>query len=251
MNKSLKTALAGLSALFSVTANAAIYSLSGEGYTISADIYSATTLSLENNQLIFNTNSFTALSPGNTIDTPPGRNPSSQEETYSFNLSIQDGYKLQSVTIGGTGSYVLKNYNSELVTASYSLGIASFVSGLPGQPNDFIYASSSRSAIVDYETGSIDFLGDTTEIFNRSTDYNIYTNLFFGLYAMHPTRPYYDEFGNLIPGSNGNSEVQVFLDNFYIEFNVVAVPEPSAYAMLGLGLGLVGLAASRRRKTLN
>lgn len=32
-----------------------------------------------------------------------------------------------------------------------------------------------------------------------------------------------------------------------ITFNVLAVPEPSAYAMLGLGLGLIGFAARRRK----
>ncbi|MCB5184461.1 PEP-CTERM sorting domain-containing protein [Methylobacillus gramineus] len=52
-------------------------------------------------------------------------------------------------------------------------------------------------------------------------------------------RTYQDYYGPIIEDSIGGRWERI----------TVAVPEPSTYAMLGLGLGVLGYAASRRRKT--
>lgn len=46
-----------------------------------------------------------------------------------------------------------------------------------------------------------------------------------------------------------NAIVNIEIDKIRIGFQVVQVPEPSSYAMLGLGLGVLGFAAIRRRNS--
>lgn len=51
------------------------------------------------------------------------------------------------------------------------------------------------------------------------------------------------------PGYVFNSQLQANTDIYRISFEVAPVPEPETYAMMGIGLGLLGFARMRRRTT--
>jgi len=58
------------------------------------------------------------------------------------------------------------------------------------------------------------------------------------------------DMGIEVVGLGSNYKWFITDGNNQLHFHVVAVPEPEIYAMLGLGLGLIGW-ASRRRKQLH
>ena len=242
MVKTLIGSLLGLSTILSNQVHAGNYQFTGEGYSISSSFPAAKPIfTFADNQISINLNSAAAVAPGGgALDPLPGRDNVSYEELYVLDLNIQDGYALRGVTIGVEGSWVVKNYFPDLVGAGFTLSPYAFIGEYNQSTNEWVgdfqtvFTTAQDGAEATYATGS--FAEESYYSIDTSADtYRILTSMNVTLSAFIFTRPICDQFGNCVSDSR-QSSIQVALDNYYLKFDVVAVPEPSTYAMLGLGL---------------
>lgn len=140
-------------------------------------------------------------------------------DPYSFSVFAESGYQVDlSATI--LGSYQFASTTPPLP------GYASITLRFFNGDNPIRYSVDNTFA----QNGSLDLTFPTLE----SPKTSIIENLLYGIV--------------LIEGQGATAEFQ--FDSFRINFLVSAVPEPFSYAMLGLGLGVLGFANSRRGKGL-
>lgn len=222
--KSLITA--GVVTLISMSAHAA--STSGEGYTFTWD---------DDIGLVYDGTKFTKnYDVAGTLQPGPSR-----RETYDefvINTNIQEGYYVEtffniyfsvettvydgpSFTIG-TLIFYQTNWDSSGGTGPY------------GDTFSFNYQTKPPAGTLPFTNNNTPINGD-----------------FVQTVAFGPFTPYRVNFSIGASGYTSNAVLNYEIQRIEYSIRVLPVPEPSTYAMLGFGLGLVGFAASRRRKTLN
>lgn len=206
--------------LLSITSNAA--STSGVGYTFNwADEIGL----VVNGETLTKTYDFSKTLnsgeyAGGTID------------AFTIFMDIDAGYYLEST------ASMFFNLKSTLIDDSYSI------------------FGTIRFNQAFYEPGSSLFAPGGEYYFWTSTEPLAYNPIppngeFFTTSSFGPRSPtrveYYLDY--LVQSHGGTLEVEI--QKIEIDFKVLPIPEPSSYAMLGLGLGVLGFASSRRRKTLS
>lgn len=157
-------------------------------------------------------------------------------DLFRITLSVQDGYYVEAFTtsIYGSFSTVLLESHAASQTAIY-LQQDKFYQGIGYDGSSNIkWNYFNTSPTWPYIREPVD--GEFVSTVDHGGGFNIPTYYDFTLITYHSAQ---------------NAIVSYELDKLEIYYRVVAVPEPSSYAMLGLGLGVLGFAASRKRKTLS
>ncbi len=240
---------------FGITAKAATYSYTfdTEGYTIT--VTSNVPVAFENNTLTYGMDlSMYEVGNGYFATPPLGSNYGEALNTLA-EFKLKDGYAVNGISIGSSGEYSLK----ELFPDS--------------RQGASVYSSIAQSVIygsIDDEYGLRGYInaylsqGLGPELSEYSGPFNLESTMYVPL---EEYREFY-LWGNSYHYTDAGSVMQYVCewpyDNCYVRetqsiaalkvnlawmsFDVALVPEPSAYGMLGLGLGVLGFAARRRKK---
>lgn len=183
---------------------------------------------------------------GYTIELP-------DKSTFTFDgTTLSKTYNIsgQNLSAGNLSQEIDKFYIAVLTEDRFITGAkVSFTGKLSGDVNDEV-ASGSFYAIfqglykhdLSYESH---FNTDLNVLpFNGSFEVSNYIDF-------TADQPELSGFGTRlslsINSSAQNANIYWTLDTLSFQFFVSSVPEPSAYAMLGLGLGIMGFAARRRK----
>lgn len=241
---------------------AATQTFFGEGY--SWKITSSWDLAFENNRLSINVDK-------NYVSDLP-RYEEEPEVLFSSELVIQDGYYLRDINASVFGSYEMTGatqFSDGTIAYPNTAFRVQFLNMLSWNylyydsewdeywpsllPNWFASNTSKSLGFNEIDAGDIDqsinsgVLPISGVLPLSSPTYSFDTQLLVDAWDS-PSYVYVCSQFSACAREYAFSQSKIYLSHAAWDINVVAVPEPGVYAMLGLGLGLIGFAARRHKK---
>lgn len=245
--------LIGLMA-FGINANAALqtYSFETDAYTII--VTSTAPVSFENNILTYDWNiSRYEVGNGYYASAPAGTNYGEYLSTRTT-FKLKDGYALTAIQLGAKGEYSMQELFTDYVqgaqvTAQFSQSISWGSTEENGAWLNATFNSYLESGVYE-KSGSYE-LGPSRYVpIDGLKEFEMFGNT-FNYADAGSVMQYICEF----PYDNcyvrrTQSIASLTMNSPWVSFEVAQVPEPSSFALVGLGLGVFSLAAVRRnRKT--